>query len=426
MVVTGLMWKSLDSWSSFNSFLWRNPVQWNPATGTLIHNPVSTKMLPWAVSILLAVILGLIPGFILIILRIVGLIRIPLPSLVIDFIAVTLSLVYIVVDILVILQGESSVQTLNLLRIYESKLGSSKIQIFKQIIMKSFKCVMKKKWFDFLTEFLKPHTEAGFDVVGTVLNIIAIIYGVLPYFTLVFLIYSYLDPLFQFQQYVLPLILPDFIPAGTTSWFYLDFARCLFIIPGLRMIHIYSLGFCVATTSAHLVLSCISIIDYNSPTICLERRFVTKILTENDVLNIILQTLYKPISLACAMTMFVGFVLNVTLHFVTIKMFHIIPMPLYFAFPSVAVCMLMMIQVTLPMAIKIHAGGEGMAWKWKYYSYYSTDIKYVRRMIRARQGVRINLGLFGFRFFYFKKSTKATFCYNLLSYTISALMSIKV
>lgn len=334
-----------------------------------------------------------------------------------------LSAFYVGFDIIIAILGDNPVQSFNFLRIYESQLCSSKMTI---VIVHCRHFFEKINVFNLFAEFPKPRHKSGFDTIGTSLNIIAITYGHLSYFMVVFLMYSNMDPIFQFQNYVMPLIFPGYEVPGNMVGLLVLLMRCLFIIPMIRIVDIWSLIFCVSTIAAYLLLSCVSFLDYNAPIISLERRFVTKILSGNDILNIVLQINSIPISIACALILFSGLVMSVAFNFATIKMSQVIPMPIYLAFPIFAFATLIIIQIMMPMLIKICVGGEEVAWKWKYYIFYSKDVKYVTRMIRARQGVRINVGLFGFRFFFVKKSTKATYYYTLLSYTISALMAIEV
>lgn len=85
---------------------------------------------------------------------------------------------------------------------------------------------------------------------------------------------------------------------------------------------------------------------------------MTKIFSANDILNIVLQNLYKTISTAAAIVMFAGFVVCVTFNFVTIKMSQIIPMPIFLVFPSVSVGIQIILNVMMPIMINVCVGGE--------------------------------------------------------------------
>lgn len=220
-----------------------------------------------------------------------------------------------------------------------------------------------------------------------------------------------------------PLLYPDFALAENNSWYLWLLVRCLFIIPAIQICRIISFAFCFITIAVYLFISCISYLDTSTALIASGRLIAREILRVNDSLNIVLQNLFKILSTAASL-LFAGLMLSVSVNFATIKMSHIIPMPIYLVFPAVAVIIPMIIQVMMPMLIKIYVGGESVIWKWKYFARFSKDLKFVTRMIRARQGVRINVGVFGYRLFFVKKSTKVTYYNTVLSYTISAFYRI--
>lgn len=208
---------------------------------------------------------------------------------------------------------------------------------------------------------------------------------------------------------------------------YILFAvRGLLIIPAIEIFQIITFGFCVCTITLYTLFSCISFLDYNAPIICLERSYVIKILQGNDVVNIFLQIASTILETGASLIFLAGIALSVSINFGTIKMYSIIPISFYLFFPLASVVIPMCLQIIMPMVINIYEGGQKVVWKWKYYTNYSQNIKYVTRMITARKKVRINVGLFGFVFFFLKKSTKVTYYYTILSYTISAIMEIHV
>lgn len=146
-------------------------------------------------------------------------------------------------------------------------------------------------------------------------------------------------------------------------------------------------------------LSIVLSLNQSAHKISLDRRTATAILLQNDAINIVLQNLSKSIEAAASFAMFAGFVLSVSFNFITIRMYDIIPMPIYLVFPFASGIILMIIQLKMPMLTGIYEGGQEVALKWKYYTQYSKDVKYLTRMIRARQSARVNAGLFGYRIF---------------------------
>lgn len=51
MVVTSLMWNSLDRFYRYFGIFWKNPLEWDMKTQTLVFTPISRKLIPWMVSV---------------------------------------------------------------------------------------------------------------------------------------------------------------------------------------------------------------------------------------------------------------------------------------------------------------------------------------------------------------------------------------
>lgn len=134
--MTGLMWKSLDRFASFHSFLWRNPVEWNPTTGKLIHNPVSASLWPWAGSVTLTACIAFLPTFVIVVLELFGVLNIPITDLMIDLNTMCLTGFCVLGEVVIALAADCIVPTFNYVKDYESQLRSSKrnydIKILKE------------------------------------------------------------------------------------------------------------------------------------------------------------------------------------------------------------------------------------------------------------------------------------------------------
>lgn len=78
----------------------------------------------------------------------------------------------------------------------------------------------------------------------------------------------------------------------------------------------------------------------------------------------------------------------------------------------------------VPEGISIFENAETLLRKWRQNLEFSKDIKYLKRKIRAIRSVRAYAGLFSYNLFHFKTSTKGTFFSEIVSYTITAAMSI--
>lgn len=126
MVVTPLMWKCLDRLASFHSFLWRNPIDWNPVTRKLVHHLISMKMLPWICALFLTTTLALLPTLVIAILELFGLITIPLTDLMVNLIILALAAYSVLGNISVALVSACVVEMFSVLRLYGAHLRLSK------------------------------------------------------------------------------------------------------------------------------------------------------------------------------------------------------------------------------------------------------------------------------------------------------------
>jgi hypothetical protein len=241
-----------------------------------------------------------------------------------------------------------------------------------------------------------------------------------------FMIYFHLDLLPIIQTHILT-------PIGLEIpyLFYLFLPIYLLSpIPALQVTRVLATLCCVLTIGIHLILSVISHLTKS----CSISTFKHSHLLESNLhtyrtLELIIQIFSEIISLLVALLMGFGFVFSVSSNFLSLKMITIIPMPLYLFFPLIATLLLIMIQCLLPMAINIYERALILGQNWKFYLQFCEsrhDLRYFTRKIKSIQPVRIRSGLFEFNLYYLKRSTKVTFYTNIVSYTITALLSINV
>lgn len=87
----------------------------------------------------------------------------------------------------------------------------------------------------YFAEIPKPR-NAGSDIVGIALNTVAVTYGILPYVENIFLLFSQYNPVFQYEQYILPLIFSNHVLNANMAWIVLNTAQCLIAIPAIRVV----------------------------------------------------------------------------------------------------------------------------------------------------------------------------------------------
>lgn len=127
MLVTKLLWKSLDRLAFFHSFLWRNPLDWKPARGKPVYNPISIKLLPWACSVLLTILFTFIPTFVILVAQLFGFVNVTLPSLVVNLVNMSLAGFSIIGDVSFAIVANTVVATFNSEKAYEARLHFGKV-----------------------------------------------------------------------------------------------------------------------------------------------------------------------------------------------------------------------------------------------------------------------------------------------------------
>lgn len=85
----GRIWKSLDTTAKSFSYLWNSPVEWNHERRELIYNPISKKLMPWAISTI-GSLTALILASILLLLALFGHVNLSFTQLLVTMALVTL------------------------------------------------------------------------------------------------------------------------------------------------------------------------------------------------------------------------------------------------------------------------------------------------------------------------------------------------
>ncbi|OXA37884.1 hypothetical protein Fcan01_27329 [Folsomia candida] len=386
MVVTKLMWTSLDLFEKSHRYMWTNPIEWNSTRGKFRHNKLSAALLPWLGSILSIILSGGAPTLILLCSQLFGYINLPLRELIISVVITVLSWFGVIVEILLLTLGTTLVSPINFLIDLERKLTS---------------------------EYAIP--TGRLDVLGIVLNISVVAFAIYPV-TFIFFLYTDLDPLYLFGKYV--------VNKGPPCFFILTtIARPFVVLPFLQICRLFSILFSGLTVGCHLILSNISWMERTSRV----GPLLARVLRNHAILQIILQSIENAVSALIAIIMLAGFLLSILFNFTTIKMYHVIPMPLYLFFPAVGILIPMIIQVMLPMLIEVYEGEVLLHRRWRCALWLRHgNIKYLKRRLTGVKVLRMYAGIKCHLFYFVKKSTKATYYYAIWSYTISAMLSIRV
>lgn len=267
--------------------------------------------------------------------------------------------------------------------------------------------------------------RAGTDIVGIFLNLCVILFAIYPYFLTLFGIYFEIDPFIIVYKYWFPAEVKENIGI----YFQLLFHCCrivLTFIPFLFGCRTICLIICLSTTMAHLLLACVFIIASTVQRISILRS-ATSILHKHKALEIIMVMSDEIVSFEALGFMGLGLVLGVLFNFVSLKLYHTIPMPLFLYFPSVSVLIICVILVMLPLLINFYENDVQIHAQWRYYCYCRrSNFKIITRLLKATKVVRFNAGIPGFKVYELKKGVKPIYLFTLVNYTITALLSIPV
>ncbi|OXA47694.1 hypothetical protein Fcan01_17752 [Folsomia candida] len=261
-----------------------------------------------------------------------------------------------------------------------------------------------------------PHRKI--DPLGLFLNFNVALFSIYPYFLCPFLFYFDLDPGLLFTRYVLHLELNTLLDQLVTQP--LRFLQFLAILQLCRLFPILVSTFSLCIT---IFLDAIHKLESRAFLIRFYRSKADLQMRKYRELALVLKLVDGVVVPAAAILMGLGLLLSVVFNFVTIKLYSVIPMPLYLYFPSVSVLIPVIIEALLPFGISLNVKAVQLRNKWDRQLERCGDRKYVRRILRAIKPFCINCGVAGYNVLKLVKGTKVWFYEQLLNYTISALLT---
>lgn len=192
-----------------------------------------------------------------------------------------------------------------------------------------------------------------------------------------------------------------------------------------------SITFCIAVIKIHLgILDALQEyarrIPYCQPIHTVIRY---RIIFRNYVtLVAICETIRDIIEWLTAALLFFGLTMIVIVNFVTVKMYDKLPLFLYACFPCVCIMILSVLAVTLPFAPMVHVNsGEilrlcsanvmQLPANWR---------KLARKKLIGLRNTTPNAGLSQYRFFALTSGFKKEYYYAIVTYTITALLSVDI
>ncbi|OXA39558.1 hypothetical protein Fcan01_25704 [Folsomia candida] len=389
MVVTPLMWRSLDRFNHLFGFMVTNPIEYDAKKRRFQFNQVSIKMWPYICSIAILFLSVFLPCMVLGIFRFLDLIQISLTNVMVLLIALLVSGGCLMVELITVIMGYKLVGLVN--------------------------CVIETE------KKLKNPTPGSTDVLGATLIAVVTILGFYPYVTFVFVHYSQLDPLFQFQQLITHYWpSPDNFPIS-------KFVMMTILRPLLALISMFQACRFIAILFCGGAVASISLLDSITHMERISNRFWVRsyaweILHNHAIIQILLQWSSDVLHSLVAIFQFGGFV-SVPLNYMALKMYSAMPFRIYLALTVVCILLPLSHQVLLPILISVYEGEVNLHRKWRRSLCFCGDTRYLVRRIKATRILRVYCSILSYNFYFLKKSTKLRYQYTILSYTISALLS---
>jgi hypothetical protein len=123
-----------------------------------------------------------------------------------------------------------------------------------------------------------------------------------------------------------------------------------------------------------------------------------------------------------------GALMEVFAIFATVRFYNTFPIHVYMFAPVLSIFMLLIIPVMFYPVVNVHDGTEQFLLEWKRTCAKNILMKLSRRVwtreFRAEKPCAVGAGICGVEMFIFKNSTRSTYYWLLISYTVNALMSV--
>lgn len=247
---------------------------------------------------------------------------------------------------------------------------------------------------------------------------IAYFYNLLPVATIValFSVHENIDPLYG--------IVVEFTPFRINSIF----------VTIIRL----TLLFLSATEVVRMI--CISIVIFIVCIKVLTDLFKTLLLIHNNLeqqkvielwkhTEIVIKILKPATDIMIAIVLGICFVISVLTNFCTIKLGSVVPMYIYVLFPHIAIVVMGVFTLAISQTSKLYNYSSELLWQLKISSRGRWDIKGRKchsKLLKSFQPLAVCAGINGYQLFVSKQSLMLTYCYAVVDYTITALLSIPV
>ncbi|OXA47368.1 Uncharacterized protein YsdA, partial [Folsomia candida] len=194
------------------------------------------------------------------------------------------------------------------------------------------------------------------DPLGLFLNFNVALFSIYGYFLSPFLYYVDLDPGYLFTRYVLHL--------EVTTLSYRLFTHSLRFLQVLVIFQVSRhLPILISSLSLFITILLDAIYKLELRAVLIRSTADLQIRKHRE-LALILQLVGGVVAPATAIMMGLGLLMSVVYNFVTIRLYSVIPMPLYLYFPSVSVLIPVIIEALLPFGIRLNEKAVQLRNKW--------------------------------------------------------------
>lgn len=201
MVLTPLMWKSLDNFATSYSYLYPCPLEWDKKSGKLVCNKISRKLVPWTISVFVGMSSIFIFCLVLLSSQLFGLARIELSDLLLTAVFLCLATFSILLEIVLLHFADCFSHSFNCGITYLRRLGNSVLLKISPSIPLIMYIIFFYAAFGRIFLESPPHSV---DPLGVTLNLIVAMFSIYPYFMYPFVIYLGIDPFTLTLHYLLP------------------------------------------------------------------------------------------------------------------------------------------------------------------------------------------------------------------------------
>jgi len=229
------------------------------------------------------------------------------------------------------------------------------------------------------------------------------------------------DPLYHVQLYFIDT--PNSSPVGLILLCLRGFCAAAGFLGGVRVFLTIFLNFILGLK---IIIYCISIL-LESATLVDNTATLKRHHSLYCRLQLIISILHGLVSPAAIGIMSLGLLVSITFNFASLRMYGIIPMPMFLFYPVVAAIVPLLAHTLLPEGTMAYETTKAITQTWSYTVRHSNSPKHTKYILKKIKSIRpagFYAGIGGFNLYLLKNSTKSTYYWIMVEYTLDCLLSI--